>query len=138
MSTCESRLFFFASVLLPCSFVAPWCAGQPSVRIPLSHTLPLCSVRMERLRELREEASARLKSGALSHTGADPPQLATALELAGIRPEAPPPEIRLSKRRKVADTLAMLEEQGGDSDNEEEEEGEGEGAAMDWRSKSTA
>ena len=102
----------------------------------------LCSVRLERLREVREAAhkgesapgpAPENLSSAGNDGKAEAEKPASALELAGLQPEMEVAKLKLPKKRKVADTVAMLERAGdSDSDGEEEEE------ELSWRAKKTA
>ena len=94
---------------------------------------------MERLRELKEAAKRKEPSegggGGGAEGGAAP---ATALELAGIAAEVEAPVLSLPKRRRMADTMALLESSGGDSSSGDEGDGDGETGLLDWRAKKSA
>lgn len=54
----------------------------------------------------------------------------TALELAGLEAEIEKPAIKLTKKRKLADTIALLQHEKDNSEEESDEEDE-----LDWRRK---
>jgi hypothetical protein len=91
---------------------------------------------MERLREFKAAAAGKRAAGAGAGAG-EPPGLSTALELAGIQPEAPPPPaLLLPRKRKVADTLAALaEDSGSEGEGGSGSDSGGEEAMVDWRAK---
>ena len=73
-------------------------------------------MRLERLREVREAAAkGEIPPGSATtaeadyKTAQDGEKPASALELAGIIAEVPAPKLILPKKRKVSETIAMLE-----------------------------
>lgn len=98
-------------------------------------------MRLERLREVREAAAkGEVPPGSTSTANAEyataqeGEKPASALELAGIVADIPAPKLVLPKKRKVSETLAIIEGGGGSSSEDEGEEEEGQ-PVLDWRAK---
>jgi len=96
-----------------------------------------CSVRMERLREVKEATKTVVAAtnGATEYETALEEKPTSVLDIAGVVADdvLPPPKLVLPKKRKVAETVAILEREGSDDSGDEEEE---DGAGMiDWRAK---
>jgi hypothetical protein len=99
------------------------------------------SVRMERLREVKEAAATTDKTmisnggGTTEYKTALEEKPASALEIAGVVADdvVPPPKLVLPRKRKVADTVKLLEKQGSESDSSSGDEDES--GMVDWRAK---
>jgi len=81
------------------------------------------------LRELREQKVTKRPAGGIQE------ESASALEIAGIIPEAAAPIIVLPKRRRAADTAAVIAggDEGLSSDGDEDPD-----ELLDWRAKKSA
>jgi hypothetical protein len=95
-------------------------------------------VRRERLREVKEQAAATTTTQYATALEEKP---ASALEIAGVVADdvLPAPKIVLPKKRKVAETVALLEKESqgdSDSDGSSGDDDDGDGVGMvDWRAK---
>ena len=101
------------------------------------------SVRMERLREVKDAATTTGGAGGANNGGSTQfvsaleEKPASALELAGVVADdvLPAPKLVLPRKRKIAETVALLEKENDGSDSESSS-GDEDGIGMvDWRAK---
>jgi len=96
-----------------------------------------CSVRMERLRELKEASKTAATNGTTQFETALEEKPASVLDIAGVVADdvVPPPKLVLPRKRKVTETVAIVDKEELSDDSSEDEEGGGGAGMVDWRAK---